>query len=159
MIRTPLALACTFSFLVLPALADDRPAQPERKPFDKLVERFSLVVQKDVQEKLNLTNEQKKKLNKLQLELNLKNLQLLGKAGDLKEKLEKATEKPASDSESPDLKTSALEAGMLTLEFLKMRSEIDARFRDILTDDQKKLYDELKSPLPRPRRDRPKKEG
>ena len=40
---------------------------------------------------------------------------------------------------------------ILTLELVKTQREVEAKFRDILTDDQKKQYDELKRPE-RPRR-------
>jgi hypothetical protein len=132
-----------------PALcADDKPAQDDSpKLLTRLVQRFSSVVDKDVEDKLQLTDEQKAKLAKIQKQLDAKNQMLLLRAmlkyGEMQNALDKA--RNANDAE--DLKTGALDVGILTLELIKSQRETDAKFRDILTDDQKKLYEDSKRPL------------
>jgi Spy/CpxP family protein refolding chaperone len=159
MSRTQLAVVCLPLFAVAPALAsDEKPPAPDRKALDRLIQRFSLVVQKDIEEKLNLSDEQKQKLMKIQKELDGLNQKLLIKAlGDIA-KLQEALDKARNGSDGEPLRISALEFGMLTLEMVKTQREIDTKFREILTDEQKKTYDELKGPR-RPRRERRASDG
>ncbi len=152
MYRWATLAAFLVGWLAVPALGADEKASPPSEPkvLERLVQRFSLVVQKDVEEKLNLSDEQKAKLERIQKELDGKNQKLLVKAmlklADLQDALDKA-----KNDDAEDLKTSALDIGMLTLELIKTQREIDAKFRDILTDEQKKVYQQLKGTT-RPRR-------
>jgi hypothetical protein len=110
------------------------------------VQRFGTVVSKDVEEKLQLSDDQKTKLDKIQKDLDAKNQKLMLKAMLKLTDLQDALDKARNDKDAEDLKTGALDIGMLTLELLKTHREIDAKFREILTEDQKKQYDELKRP-------------
>jgi hypothetical protein len=132
--------------------ADEKPARGDSpKLIEKLIQRFGTVVQKDVEEKLELSDEQKTKLTKLQKDLDSRNQKLLIRAMMKVSDLQDALDKAKNDNDAGDLKTDALDIGMLTLELVKTKREIDGKFRDILTDDQKKTYDELSRPA-RPRR-------
>jgi hypothetical protein len=139
------------TLLVLPLLlagqarsTDDKPAQDDSpKLLARLVERFNQVVPKDIEEKLQLSDEQKKKLATIQKELETKNQKLLLKAA-----------LTVSDLQGPgDRATNALDIGMLTLELVKSQRETSTKFRAILTDEQQTLYDDLKGSQ-RPRRRR-----
>jgi hypothetical protein len=143
-------------FLVLPARsADNTPGQPDAKPLAKMLQRFNQVVPKDVAEKLNLSDDQKKELDKLQKDLDEKNqkflIKALGKAVDLQDAIEKAR----TDKNTDDLTMGALEMGVLTLELIKSQRATEGKFRDLLTDEQKKMYDQSKKPS-RPSRDKGK---
>jgi Rod binding domain-containing protein len=58
--------------------------------------------------------------------------------------LQSAFDKARNENDAEDLKTEALDIGMFTLELIKSQREIDAKFRAILSDEQKKTYDDSK---------------
>jgi hypothetical protein len=131
---------------------DEKPARSDSpKLVERLIQRFGTVVQKDVEEKLELSDEQKAKLAKIQKDLDSRNQKLLVRAMMKAADIQDALDKAKNDNDAGDLKTDALDIGMLTLELLKNKREIDGKFRDMLTDDQKKMYDDLSRPLRRRR--------
>ena len=146
MLRISCVLSVVAILILAPMLvAADKPAQGDApKLLEKLTQRFSLVVAKDVEEKLQLSDEQKAKLEKIQKELDAKNQKLLIRAMLKLSDLQSAFDKARNENDAEDLKTEALDIGMFTLELIKSQREIDAKFRAILSDEQKKTYDDSK---------------
>src|SRR5262245_2107691 len=78
------------------AAADEKKEPPQRfRPVQRLRERFTQLVPRDLEDKLKLTDEQKKQVAKLQQQLDDKHqkvmLNLLGEINNAQEALEKAT--------------------------------------------------------------------
>ena len=124
------------------ANADDPPPPPQM-PLQRLIERFTRLVPRDVEEKLQLTEAQKKEVGKLQKQLDEKNLkivmQVVGEISNLQEALEKAQK----DNNADVLRSLALAFVASATDINRLRSDLNTKLRAVLDDDQKKTYDDL----------------
>ena len=138
--------------LLLVVAASAGGADRERTP---LLQRLGQLLPPNVADKLNLTAEQKKQVAKLQEEFSEKRAALLGEvpeeAGKALEEIQKARE----NGEKPKLAPAVMPLVGKLLEVRQLREDYDKKVRALLTDEQKKTFDELTKERPRRRlRDR-----
>jgi hypothetical protein len=136
--------------------ADDRERPRVRdRQRTPLLQRLGQLLPPEVAEKLQLTEEQKKQIAKLQDEFSEKRGTLLGEvpeeAGKAAEEIKKARE----NGEKPKLAPAVMPLVGKLLEVRQLREEYDKKVRAVLTDEQQKILDELTRDRPRRRlRDR-----
>jgi predicted dienelactone hydrolase len=134
-----------------PLLAQD----PTQRPVvDRLIERFTLLLPKDAEEKLQLSDEQKRQVAQLQKQLDDKNqkllLKVLGEVSDLQAALEKAR----TEGDNERLKNIALTLTGQLAEETRTHRELEGKVRELLDAEQRKLFDPLLEQRQRPLRGR-----
>lgn len=148
------ALVIGFSLLALAAsrssaVADDVPLA--RRPLENLIERFTTVIPKDVEDRLKLTDAQKKELAKLQKQLDDKNMKIVMQLAGQFTSFQEALEQSRKDNDLSALKSIALALIADATDISRLHKELDTKLRAVLDDDQKKALDDLAKERERPR--------
>jgi Spy/CpxP family protein refolding chaperone len=149
-----LGMALAFILLsvcVTSALADDKPkAQKGKGPLGGLVEQMTRLLPDDTQEKLKLTDDQKKQVDQIQQDYTAKTQDSLSGLKDAITTAAPALKKAREDKDKDAQKTAMQPVREKGMEVVKVRREYLSKVLDVLTDEQKKTYEEVKQDLPAP---------
>jgi hypothetical protein len=153
MMRSPLvALGVGLLLVVAASGADhkerDRGRDRQRTP---LLQRQGQLLPPEVAENLQLTEEQKKQVVKLQDEFSEKRGTLLGEVPEEVGKAAEEIKKARENGEKPKLAPALMPLASKLLQVRQLREEYDKKVRAVLTDEQKKTLDELTRERPRRR--------
>jgi Spy/CpxP family protein refolding chaperone len=130
--------------LSLTSLSSPVHAQLDLPPeLTRLLERAVTLLPPEVEAKLNLTAEQKKQVARLQSEYEAKHADVLVKGPAQLEKAREALEKVLQQGDIEAVLRTLEEMRDLGQDFQKMRSDYQARLREVLTAEQRKQYDDL----------------
>src|SRR5262245_6516021 len=149
-----LGMALAFALLsvcVTSALADDKPkAQKGKGPLGGLLEQMTRLLPDDTQEKLKLTDDQKKQVDQIQQDYTAKTQEALSGLKDAIATAAPAIKKAREDKDKDAQKTAMQPVREKGMEVVKARREFLSKVMDVLTDEQKKTYEEVKQDLPAP---------
>ncbi len=139
------SLALGLGLAVLLAAVGTAPAADPNKKADKAkggplaaLEQLTKLVPADAEEKLKLTDDQKKQVAKLQEEYQAKTKDGVQTAKDEFAKAKDAIKKAREDKDKAALQKAAEPIRDKVEGVLKTRKEYDGKVRDLLTDEQKK---------------------
>jgi Spy/CpxP family protein refolding chaperone len=142
----PLLAVC-----VTAAVADDKPkAQKGKGPLGGVLEQLTKLVPADTQDKLKLTDDQKKQLDQIQQDYEAKTKDALSDLKDAITTAAPALKKAREDKDKDAQKTAMQPVREKGMGVVKVRSEFLSKVQDVLTDEQKKTYEEVKQDLPAP---------
>jgi predicted dienelactone hydrolase len=113
------------------------------RPVDRVIERFTQLLPKDAEEKLQLSEEQTRQVRQLQKQLDDKNrkilLKVLGEVNDLQAALEKLR----TEGNGETLRTIAATLTGQLAEEVRIHRELEGKVRALLDLEQRKLFDPL----------------
>jgi Spy/CpxP family protein refolding chaperone len=134
------------AFVALGSAADNAKAKAKKKEFGE--EYKAPLIQPDILDKIKFTPEQKEKVTALLKEFDKKNEEALasGKEVDLKAKEDAKKAKADGDKAAAAKATAEIKKARLGLD--KLRKDYEAKFLDLLTEAQKKAYDNARAGLP-----------
>jgi Spy/CpxP family protein refolding chaperone len=142
----PLLAVC-----VTAAMADDKPkAQKGKGPLGGVLEQLTKLVPAETQDKLKLTDDQKKQLDQIQQDYEAKTKDALSDLKDAITTAAPALKKAREDKDKDAQKTAMQPVREKGMGVVKVRREFLSKVQDMLTDEQKKTYEEVKQDLPAP---------
>src|SRR5262249_32309872 len=136
-------LALALGALHLAARAGDDKGAKRERPRSDVRERFGQLLSPEVEEKLKLTGDQKEKVAKLQKDFTDKRKDALDKLRDGFDKARAAVQKARQDKDRDAMRQALQDMRTQYQDFQKLRDEFDTKLTALLTDDQKKQFDEL----------------
>jgi Spy/CpxP family protein refolding chaperone len=148
-----LGMAVAFALLaicVTTSLADDKPKPKAKGPLGGLLEQLTKLVPDDTQEKLKLTDDQKKQLDQIQQDYEAKVKDGLSDLKDAITTAAPALKKAREDKDKDAQKTAMQPIREKGMGVVQVRREFLSKVQDVLTDEQKKTYEEVKQDLPAP---------
>jgi Spy/CpxP family protein refolding chaperone len=149
-----LGMALAFALLAAwatSATGDDKPkAQKGKGPLGGLLEQLTKLLPDDTQDKLKLTDDQKKQVDQIQQDYAAKTKDALSELKDAVTTAAPALKKAREDKDKDAQKTAMQPVREKGMEVVKARREYLSKVLDVLTDEQKKTYEEVKQDLPAP---------
>jgi Spy/CpxP family protein refolding chaperone len=139
-----LGLVLVLGALQSSALAQDSKDTKKERPRSGLGSRIGQLLSPEDEAKLKLTDEQKEKVAKLQKEFREQNKETLDKLGDEFGKIREALRKARADQDRDSARKAMQDLRGQFQSFQKLRDQFDAKLSALLTDEQKKLYEELR---------------
>jgi Spy/CpxP family protein refolding chaperone len=135
---------------VTTALADDKPKKKAKGPLGGLLEQLTKLLPDDTQDKLKLTDDQKKQVDQLQQDYEAKTKDALGELKEAVATAAPALKKAREDKDKDAQKTAMQPVRDKGMAVVQVRAEFLSKVQDVLTDEQKKTYEEVKQDLPAP---------
>jgi Spy/CpxP family protein refolding chaperone len=143
-------LRCLFAILGLVALVSlgtaADPAKGKKKAFGD--DFKGPLVLPELLAKIKFTPEQKAKVDALAAEFDKKNDEAIAKAKDDASKATDDLKKAKADGDKAAMKKANGDLKDLRLNLTKLRKEYDAKFLEMLTEEQKKSYDNARAGVP-----------
>jgi Spy/CpxP family protein refolding chaperone len=127
--------------------ADDK-AKPKAKGqggLGAVIDRLTNLLPPDSADKLKLSDDQKKKVDDIQAEFTDKSKDGLQAAKEAFASNREAIQKARKDKDKAALKQAMTPVREKVQDFVKARADYESKVRDVLNDDQKKTFDELKA--------------
>jgi Spy/CpxP family protein refolding chaperone len=123
--------------------ADDKEKGGKDRPRMPLLQRLGQLLPPDAEEKLKLTDEQKKQLAKIQDEFSEKRSALLGEVPEEVGKAADEIKKARDNKEKGGVGQAIMPLLGKLREMRQLREEYEKKVRDVLTAEQKKTLDDL----------------
>jgi hypothetical protein len=143
-----LGLGVALLVAAVAAAGPDDKAKPKAKGqggLGAVIDRLSSLLPPDSEEKLKLTDEQKKKIDTIQSDFADKSKDSLAAAKDAFTSNRQAIQKARKDKDKAALKQAMTPVREKVGDYLKVRAEYEGKVRDVLNDDQKQTLDELRT--------------
>jgi hypothetical protein len=125
--------------------ADDKAKPKVKGGLASVLDRLTNLLPPGSEDKLKLTDDQKKQTDAIQTEFTDKSKDALAAVKDEFAKNRPAIQKARKDKDRAALKEAMTPVRAKVQDFLKVRSEYEDKVRAALNDDQKKTFDELKT--------------
>jgi Spy/CpxP family protein refolding chaperone len=126
------------------APAQDGKDTKKERPRSELSRRIGQLLSPEDEAKLKLTDEQKEKVAKLQQDFREQNKETLDKLRGEFDKIREALRKARADQDRDAARKAMQDLREQFQSFQKLRDQFDTKLSAFLTDEQKKLYEELK---------------
>ena len=140
-----LGLALVLTAVAAAAPDDKAKGKGKAKGVPAALDQLVQLLPPDPDNKLKLTADEKKKVDALQTEFSDKSKDALAAAKDEFLKNRDAIQKARKDKDKAALKQALAPVREKVRDFVKMRADYEAQVRDVLTDDQKTTFDQLKA--------------
>jgi Spy/CpxP family protein refolding chaperone len=122
--------------------SDDKPEPPKERI--KLLENFAKLITPEIEEKLKLSDEQKKKIDKIVEEFEADHKEDLARIRKNFMRIREDIEKAVTDMDKEAIRKLFLDLARQVAVFERLRDDLDGRLKDVLTDEQKKMLVELR---------------
>jgi hypothetical protein len=130
--------------LVGTAGAADKGAKGKGKGLAAAIDKFTQLLPPDPDNKLKLTDDEQKQITKIQDEFTDKSKDSLAAVKDVVANSADAIKKARQDKDKAALKEAMAPLRDKLKDYVSLRSDYVSKVRDVLTDDQKTTFDQLK---------------